>query len=227
MATATDAVTIEIDGGVKGSPNITRDQGGEATVTITSTGAANAVGKIDLDTGSAIKSVTIDAATKLTAGLVAGDYAANSTLTLKGAGAIDLSAAALAANITTVNAADSAGGVSVIMGANTAKFTGGAGNDTVSAGALVFNSTGSLNGGGGTNTLVLQDEAQLTSTTVAKMTNFQVLRLNDDNDNGLDTFNSSLISGLTGLVVGAQAGGDSVKVTNISLNPQVDRSKTS
>lgn len=215
MATATDAVTIAIDGGVKGAPNITRNQTGEAAVTITSTGAANVVGTIDLDTGTAIKSATIDATTNLTASLAA-DYAAGSTLTIKGAGKVDLSGAALSGNITTVNAADSAGGASVIMGANTASFTGGAGDDTVSAGALVFNSTGSLNGGAGTNTLVLQDQAQLTATTVAKMTNFQVLRLNDDNDAALDTFDSSLISGLTGLVIGAQSADDGVSVTKMS-----------
>jgi S-layer protein len=209
-------VTIAIDGGVKGSPNITRNQTGQAAVTITSTGAANAIGNIDLDTGTTIKSVTIDAATKLTATLVAADYASGATLTLKGAGFIDLSGAALSPNITTVNAAASTGGVSVIMGTNTATFTGGAGDDTVNAGALVFNSTGSLNGGGGTNTLVLQDQGQLTAATAAKMTNFQVLRLNDDDDNALDTFNVSLMPGLTGLIIGAQSANDGVNVTNMS-----------
>lgn len=215
MATATDAVSIAIDGGVKGSPNITRNQTGEAAVTITSTGAANTVGTIDLDTGTAIKAVTINATTNLTASLAA-DYAANATLTLKGAGKIDLSGAALSGNIATVNAADSAGGVSVIMGANNASFTGGAGDDTVSAGALVFNSTGTLNGGGGTNTIVLQDQAQLVAGTVSKISNFQVLRLNDDDDGALDTFDSSLISGLAGLVIGAQSAGDGVSVTKMS-----------
>ena len=215
MAAATNAVSIAIDGGTKGG-NITRNATGEAAVTITSTGLANTVGTIDLDTAAAIKSVTIDATTNLTASLAAADYAASSTLTLKGAGVINLSGAALSANITTVNAADSTGGVSVIMGANTATFTGGAGNDTVSAGALVFNTTGTLNGGAGTNTLVLQDAAQLTATTATKMTNFQVLRLNDDDDGALDTFNASLLTGLTGLVIGAQSAADGVSVTNMS-----------
>ena len=216
MATATDPVTIAIDGGVKGSPNITRNQTGQAAVTITSTGATNEIGTIDLDTGTTINSVTIDAATKLTATLSAADYASGATLTLKGAGFIDLSGAALAANITTVNAAGSTGGVHVIMGANTTTFIGGAGDDTVNANGFVFNSTGSLNGGGGTNTLVLKDQSQLTAATAAKMTNFQVLRLNDDNDNNLDTFNSSLLSGLIGLVIGSQSAGDGVSVTNMS-----------
>jgi hypothetical protein len=216
MATATDAVAIAIDGGVKGGANITRAATGEAAVTITSTGAANTVGTIDLDNAATtVKSVTIDATTKLTASLAA-DYAASSTLTLKGAGAIDLSGAALSANITTVNAADNSGGVTVTVGANTATVTGGTGNDTVSAAALVFNSTGSLNGGAGTDTLVVQDEAQLTAATVAKMTNFEVLRTNDDNDAGLDTFNTALITGLTGVVIGAQSTDDGVSLTNVS-----------
>jgi len=215
MATATDAVAIVIDGGVKGGANITRDQTGEAAVTIASTGAANTVGVIDLDTATAIKSVTINATTNLTASLAA-DYAASSTLTINGAGKVDLSGAALSANITTVNAAGSTGGASVILGANTASFTGGSGNDTVSLDALVFNSTGTVNGGTGTDTLVLIDAAQLTTATAAKMTNFEVLRFNDDDDGTLDTFNASLITGLTGLVIGAQSAGDGVSVTAMS-----------
>jgi len=209
MAAAADAITIAIDGGVKDSTtDITRAATGAAAVTITSTGAANTVGNIDLDNAATIKAVTIDATTNLTATLVAVDYAASSTLTLRGAGAIDLGGAALAAAITTVNAADNTGGVTVTVGANTAIVTGGTGNDTISAGAFEFKSTGSLNGGAGTDTLVLIDAAQLTTATAAKMTNFEVLRFNDDDDGALDTFNASLITGLTGLVIGVQSTGN-------------------
>lgn len=220
MAAATDAVTIAIDGGVRVADpavaNIVRNATGAAAVTINSTGAANTVGKIDLDTGTTITAVTINAATNLTARLDGADFAAASTLTLKGAGAIDLSGAALAANITTVNAADNAGGVNLIVGVNTATVTGGAGNDTINAGTLVFNVAGTLNAGAGTDTLVLADAAQLTAATAAKISNFEILRLNDDSDGALDTFNAALLTGLTGVVIGAQSTGNGVTVNGLT-----------
>ncbi|MBU0973889.1 MAG: hemolysin-type calcium-binding region [Proteobacteria bacterium] len=216
MATATDAGTISIDGGIKGTPTITRNQTGASAVTITSTGAANVAGAIDLDTGTTMTSLTINATTALTTSLVAADYAATATLTISGAGLVNLSGAALAANIATINAANSTGGVSVIMGSNASVFTGGSGNDTVSAGALVFSGTGTLNGGAGTDTIALLDAAQYTSTTIAKMTNFETLRIDDDNDGATDTFDASLMTTLTGLHLTAQSVGDGAIITNMS-----------
>lgn len=214
-ATGTQAVTVAIDGGVVGGNNITRNQTGAAAITVTSTGGNNTVGIIDLDTGTALTGLTINASTNLTAQLAA-DYAVNSTLTVTGAGTVNLSGAALSANLATINASGSTGGVSVVVGANTSTFTGGSGNDTVNIGAFVYNSTGTLAGGSGTDTIVVQDQAQLTAATASKITGFEVLRLNDDDDGALDTFDTSLLSGLTGVVIGAQSAGDGVSLTKVS-----------
>jgi hypothetical protein len=229
----TQAFTINLDGGVTAG-NITRNTTGAAALTINSTGGTtgNNTGTIDLDTATAVTSLTINATTRLTTTLAA-DFAATAVVTLNGAALIDLTGStvtvgtgvitalgttALSANILTINAAGNSGGTRSVMGANTVTFTGGTGNDFVSAAALVFNSSGSLAGGGGTgtDTIVVQDAAQLTSTTAAKMTGFELLRLNDDNDGALDTFDSSLLTGLTGIVIGAQSAGDGVTITNMT-----------
>ena len=229
----TQAFTINLDGGVTAG-NITRNATGAAALTINSTGGTtgNNTGTIDLDTATAVTSLTINATTRLTTTLAA-DFAATAVVTLNGAALIDLTGStvtvgtgvitalgttALSANILTINAAGNSGGTRSVMGANTVTFTGGTGNDFVSAAALVFNSSGSLAGGtgAGTDTIVVQDAAQLTSTTAAKMTGFELLRLNDDNDAAVDTFDSSLLTGLTGIVIGAQSADDGVTITNMT-----------
>jgi hypothetical protein len=220
MASTTAAVTLNLDGGVgtTAAPgNITRDQTGAATVTINSTGAANVVGTIDLDTATALTGLTINATTGLT-GSLAADYAANSTLTVTGAGAVNLTGATLSTNITTVTAAaQTAGGLGVKLGANTTSFVGGAGNDTVFIDALVTGSSKTVAAGEGTGDLVrLTDEAALTTATAANITGFEILRLADDNDGALDTFNMSQLSGLTALQLDADSAGDGYSITNMS-----------
>jgi len=133
MTASTDAVTLNITGGTKAG-NITRNDGGAATVVVNSTGAANTIGTLDLDTGTALKGLTINAATDLTASLAA-DYAASSTLTVAGAATkVDLSGAALSANFSKIDASGmTAGGVLVKVDQTDTtvdtQFIGGAGND--------------------------------------------------------------------------------------------------
>jgi hypothetical protein len=223
----TQAMTLNIDGGVTAGA-ITRNSTGAAALTINSTGAANTTGVIDLDTAALVAALTINATTGLNAALAA-DYAATAVVTVTGAGAVDLTGptvaagvvttqgtTALDANILSVAATGSTGGVRVISGANTTSFTGGDGNDWVSVGALVYGGTGTLAGGAGTDTLVLQDAAQLTAITAAKMTGFEILRLNDDDDAGGDSFAATRLSGLTGLEIGASSAADGVTVTAMS-----------
>jgi hypothetical protein len=217
MDSATAAVSLTIDGGTKGTANITRNATGAATVTINSTGAANTVGTIDLDTAAVLTGLTINAATGLTASLAA-DYAANSTLTVTGAGNVDLTGATLSTNITTVTAAaQTAGGLGVKLGANTTSFVGGAGNDTVYIDALVTGATKTVAAGAGTGDLVrFTDEAALTTATAANITGFEILRLADDNDGAVDTFDMSKLSGLTSLQLDADSAGDGYVVNGIS-----------
>lgn len=217
MAAVTDAVALIIDGGYTGSANITRNQTGAATVTINSTGAANAVGVIDLDTGTLLTGLTVDATSNLTASLAA-DYAANSTLTGKGSAVIDLTGATLSTNITSVTGSTmTGGGLRVALGANTTSFVGGAGDDAVYVDALVIGSSKTVAAGGGTGDLIrLTDAAALTTTTAQYLTGFEILRLADDNDAALDTFDMSMLSGLTSLQLDADSAGDGYSITNMT-----------
>lgn len=215
MASATAAATINIDGGTMAG-NITRNQTGAAAITINSTGAANIVGTIDLDSGTLLTGLTINATTNLT-GSLAADYAASSTLTATGAGAVDLTGAALSANITTVTASTMTGGLGVDLGANTTSFVGGSGNDTVFVDALVIGSTKTVAAGEGTGDLLrLTDAAALTTTTAQYITGFEILRLADDNDAAVDSFDMSQLSGLTSLQLDADSAGDGYTLTNMS-----------
>lgn len=216
MAAATNAVTLNLQGGLKGGANITRNQTGAATVVINSTGGANAVGVIDLDTATALSGLTINATTNLT-GALAADYAAASTLTVTGAGQVDLSAATLSTNFSEItSAAQTAGGLIVKVGALT-KFTGGAGNDSVYVDALVYNNPAiTAVGGGGTDTVRFTDQAALTATTALYLTGFEVIALADDNDGALDTFDASMMAGIQSFVLGADSTGDGYSVTNLS-----------
>lgn len=217
MAAATDAVTLNLQGGLKGGANITRNQTGAATVVVNSTGGANAVGVIDLDTATALSGLTINATTNLT-GALAADYAAASTLTVTGAGQVDLSAATLSTNFSQISsAAQTAGGLIVKVGALT-NFTGGAGNDGVYVDALVYNNPAiTAVGGGGTDTVRFTDQAALTATTALYLTGFEVIALADDNDGALDTFDASLMAGIQSFVLGADSAGDGYSVTNLSV----------
>jgi hypothetical protein len=206
METATTPVTIQIDSKVQGG-NITRAQTGNAPVTINVTNGDSTVGTIDLDTAAAIAAVTINATGgALTGSLVAGDFAANSKLTVTGANMVDLltQGNALGANIATVDAtAQTAGGTRVILGGVTTSFKGGAGNDVVAVDANVFNSTGTLDGGTGIDTVRVTAAAALTAATAKNITNFEVLRIGDPG--GAATFDASLISGIVAVELDASA----------------------
>lgn len=225
---ATGSANIAISGGTTAG-NITNSGVSSATNTITSSGANNTVGTIDLGTGTNVTSLTINASKALNASLAA-DYAANSTITISGAAtntntstglpssAVDLTGAALSTNIVTVTASGlTAGGAGVQMGANTTSFVGGQGNDTVVINGLVYNTTGTLAAGAGSADVIqMNDQAALTSVTAAKMSGFEILSLTDDNDAALDTFNMALLSGLTGLVLNADSAGDGYTVTGMT-----------
>jgi hypothetical protein len=91
-----------------------------------------------------------------------------------------------------------------------------AGSDLVLVAANVFNSTGKLDGGAGTADVVgFSDQAAVVAGVTANVTGFEVMRLTDDDDNGNDTFNTSLINGIVAVQIGAMAGGDFVTVNNL------------
>lgn len=223
MAAATDAITLNLAGGLAGvSPaNVTRAATGAASITVNSFGAANRLNLLDLDTGTALTGLTINATTDLTASLGL-DYAAGSVLSVSGsATTVDLSGATLSSNFALLDASGmNAGGVAVRLGANTTKFIGGAGNDTVAVNALVYAGTGvtavNVSGGNGFDSLRLTDQAALTAATSKNLVSFEELVFADDNDNAADTFDVSLLAGVSTIKLNAASILDSYVLNNLS-----------
>jgi len=184
---AATAATLNISGGTKGGA-VTITGAGLTSATVNSTGAANTIGAL---TGAAsTTSTTINATTNLTTGAVTN---AGATLNITGAGAVNLSATPLEAGVTKVDASANTGGVTVALGtAVTQTVTGGSGNDVITSGAVL--TTGSVNAGAGTDTLVLGTNVVHANTAAlaAKYTNFETLRVNG-------TFDASLIAGITAI----------------------------
>ena len=237
--TDTTAINLAISGGVTGGAitgNSTTGTDAATAATITSTGAANVVGVVDLLTGaSTLKTLTINATTNLKGAIAAqaqGDFAAASTLTVSGAATTVELTAALANAITTVDASGlTAGGIKATLGTGTVTAKGGAGADTITLGAIdaivTANAgndkvvvatniiTGSIDGGDGTDTVAISAGNALTSATAAKMTNFETLEVSSA---ATQTYDYSLISGLTSLVVGT---GTSIIVNKLGATTPV------
>lgn len=134
--------------------------GGYETVTVSSNGAiANTISTLTLD--AEVTSVVIDGARDLTV------------------------TTALATNVVTINASEATGDVSVSTAnvADVVTFTGGAGDDTfgISAAAGALTRTDVLNGGAGSDTLIV-DDADLTGLTAATafslISGFETLQIN-------------------------------------------------
>ncbi|MDO9141928.1 MAG: hypothetical protein Q7U38_16530, partial [Methylobacter sp.] len=206
-ATAASAIKLNFANGVKqaaGADSVTaavtiaagNATGTATTATITSTGAANVTGTVDL-ANATLTSVTIDATTNLK-----GDFLSQATdqvatggvLTVKGAATTVELTAALDNDIATIDASGlTAGGLIATLGTlSTIKVTGGAGNDTFTTGAVL--TTGSVNAGDGIDTLDIGANVghANTASLAAKYTNFETLRVNG-------TFDASLIAGITAI----------------------------
>ena len=135
MATATDAVNLVLNGGLKdtgvaGLTTVTNTAGTATKAVISSTGAANTVGAVTLASANSITSLTIDAATDLTAALVAADYAATAALTVTGAGKVNLGTAA-GFDGSSIDASANTGGLTVAATAALTSFKGSTGNDVL------------------------------------------------------------------------------------------------
>lgn len=150
-ATAT-AASIALDGGivqtgsgavtVNGSPAMT-------SATLTSSNGVNGINGLNL--AATITSLTVDAQSNVATGAITG--ASLGAITVKGAGSANLSnagGAAVPGNVRAINAADNTGGVTAVLNGQTNfKFTGGAGNDVVTTGAVLV-ATASVDAGAGT-----------------------------------------------------------------------------
>lgn len=195
-ATATDAVTFDIIGGTKMTAGVTVT-GTAKTAVVNSTGAANTVGTVDLANAS-LTSVTFNVSSNLKGDFLSqatDQVGADGVVTVKGTAASVEFTAALDNTIKTIDASGlTAGGLKAILNTNVAiTVTGGAGADTFTTGADL--TTGSVNAGGGSDTLIVANSTHLASATLgAKYTNFEILSVSDNQD-------MSVISGITSLIV--------------------------
>ena len=119
VAAATAADLDVMSGTTAGNVSISGT--GVKSVSITSTGAANTIGTLGLP--ATATAVTIDATTKLTTGAITA--AGLKTLTITGAGGVDINAGALATTVTTIDASAATGDVDVTTG-NIGTDAGGA-----------------------------------------------------------------------------------------------------
>jgi hypothetical protein len=204
-ATATADQIINISGGTlnTGVANITATASTGATkATINSTGAANAVGTIKLlSAGATVTSLTVNAATNLTATLTGADFTAASALTVSGAAtSVDLGAAA---NFKTIDASGlSAGGLTITGGTNLTSFKGGQGNDTFTTAATYGAATAGMvaAGAGSADILVLAATTDMdVAGEAALYTGFETLRTAGSQD-------MTLLAGITAVQVGAVTG---------------------
>jgi hypothetical protein len=167
-----------------------------ATNTVNSTGDDNTIGALTL--GAAVTTLNIDAATDLTTGAVTNTGAAAlTTINITGAGAVDIDAAALQSTVKTIDASGNSGGVDVDMGSlATATLTGSSGDDKITAGAVL--TTGSVDAGDGTDTLVVDDATFVATAALgAKYTNFETLTVSGISQD------VSLVDGITKVNVAA------------------------
>ncbi len=212
-ATGTTAVKIAVDGGVGATgtaPNVTVgsvDAGttsAATSATITSTGAANTLGTVDLtETANSITSLTVTANADLTATLVGSDYANTAALTVSGsASKVNLGSAA---NFKTIDASGlTAGGLTIALGTNTTSFKGGKGNDTVTTAAVAATAAGSINAGDGTGDRLINTTATNLDTAAegALYTGFEILR-----NGAAATQDASLVAGIVALETSASGAG--------------------
>jgi hypothetical protein len=222
--TVTDALTIYIKDGV-GAGTITSNHANDdwTAVTINTSGGtnlsdgtpANVVGNLDLAAGNLMQTLTIDAATDFRTGSIIGwdtattGIANKGKITVKGAGKVDLDGAALNAAVQEVDASANTGGVYVDASTQTDfQFTGGSGNDRFQTDVALSTTTGSagaINGGAGTDRLIVNASTDITEAIGALYTNFEVLEV----QNGVSV-DMDHLSGITAIRITDGAGATGV-----------------
>jgi hypothetical protein len=204
-ATATSAA-VSIEGGTTAG-DISLTGAGLTTVAITSTGEKNTVGTIDV---ACAKTVTIDAATNLTATQLDTTGTAG-TLTVSGAGAVKLGS--LDAGFETVNFAGNSGGVTATMSTGIKTLTGGSGDDTITTAAIAATST--VTGGSGDDLLILAASTDLdTAAEAAKYSGFETLRA------ASGSFDASLVSTINNIQMtgaGTLSGMTAAQAANVQI----------
>lgn len=207
---ASDAVTLVLDGGVK-TAQIANDSGKATTATVTSSGASNTVGTLML-AGSQVgtlTNLTINAQSNLTTSLQSKDFASTSTLTVTGAGKVDLGTTTIGFRGANVDASANTGGLSMALFSDTTSFKGSQGDDRVTGvSSTVISNSAVIDGGDGTDTL-LATLITLPGGNAAAFKNFELLELTGASSLNGGTLNAGLLSNstLTGVVLAGSTNG--------------------
>lgn len=187
------SATLNLLGGVRGKVVEITDSGSNTltSVTITSTGSVNSIAGVQ--SLGPVTSLVLDATTDLSIDLLV--FSSLRQVSVRGTATI-VKLIAAGRDVTTFDASGlTMGGVSLYI-SGSVRFTGGAGNDTVSLGANgVFAGTADAGGGSG-DVLVLYTGSSLTAATGPRFTNFEILRLSSTNSADPHTFDVSLLSGI-------------------------------
>lgn len=213
---ANNVATINLgieNGTTAGAINIGDGNDSITTVNITSSGADNTVGAIDLNSDGNTASVTalnVNATTDLTTGNITNFTGTTSTITVTGAGDVDLGTIENT-TVRTVSGANSTGGITATLNSNTALVvTGGSGNDSFTTGA-VLGATGSVDAGDGTDTLTVGTSAHITATVGARYTNFETLSVGNNVSLDMDH-----VAGITSVIFTDSNAGNNTTVTDMS-----------
>ena len=173
--------TVNFSGGTLGTAGVTLNGGALSAVTLTSTGAANATGAITL-VHNQLTNLTINADTSFSTTGITGFKAAvtNNTVTVAGL-ASSVSLGTLDNTIGVVNASGmTQGGITATLGSNTGiQFTGGNGNDVITANALALAAGASVDAGAGTADRLVLTGAIASPASAARYTHFEELKLNN------------------------------------------------
>ena len=227
FSSASDVITYNLNGlaNTYGSGAYLGSSGFETINVNVAAGSKAVTNEIyDNDTVEGNQALNIAAAGDLTTdSTYLNGTVANVTITVTGAGNVDLGTAYLgdggATDVVTVNASASTGNFKVYdSNGYAATITSGSGNDTIKVGGFAtVVSTGAgddkvdtngfdfgdasaktIDGGAGRNTIVINDQANLTTAAAANISNFQVLDITGAA--GGDTFDMSVESSLDAVV---------------------------
>jgi hypothetical protein len=215
MANNSDTVSLLLDGGVQGAATISNTSTTATTATIASTGAANKVSTISLGGAESFSSLTINATTDLTATLQAADYKSTASLTVTGAGKVDLSST-LGFDGAKIDASANSGGLTIALSSsNIQTVVGSSGADRI-LGTSLLGSASSIDGGAGIDTLLA---SLVGAGNGAIFKNFELLDLGSGANSGALDVGQLSNSTITGVVLSGNAAAPTVVLNNLVDTP--------
>lgn len=200
------AVTVTDNSATKHALALTLDNVTGSTITDNAINAltvtSGAAGSEATFTSSALATATFNNAQSLK--LTLGDFAKLTTVTATGAGSLNLGNLANAAKLASIAAASASGAITVQIDPTVTAFTGGSGNDVVTitqySTTTAANTINTVDGGTGSNTLVVNYAGTAGQTAGALYKNFSTLQVGTSGSGTFETV------GFTALKVGSTGG---------------------